>query len=354
MSDAIHQTEPQSFDNSRNFAGWLRQKVWKLDRVVITIAAAISVWMLVDLGQAQDGIVFAGGSLLDIAPFLIASVIIAAFLKATGADRLIAKAFSGNILQATVMAAIVGAVSPFCSCGVVPLIAALLASGVPLAPVMAFWLSSPVMDPQMFVLTGAVLGTEFAIVKTLAAIAVGLMGGFAVLALNRSKALQDPLVGIASTCGTAAYTSGQKPVWKFWGEAERRSGFAKEAKRSGWFLTKWLTLAFLLEAMMLAYAPMQQVGEWLSGAGALAIPAAAVIGVPAYLNGYAAIPLTSGLMEMGLTAPAAMTFMIAGAVTSIPAAIAVKALVRLPVFLLYLGIALSGSIIIGLTYALAG
>lgn len=332
----------------------LGSRLWKIDRVVLVTAGAALLWALLDLQQARTGVVFAGTSLLDISPFLIASVLLAAYLKATGADRLIAKAFSGGIVQATIMAAVVGAVSPFCSCGVVPLIAALLASGVPLAPVMAFWLASPVMDPQMFVLTSAVLGTEFATVKTIAAIAIGLMGGFAVLLLDRTGLLRDPLVGIASKCGTAAYTSGEKPVWAFWGEEARRANFGKEAGRSGWFLTKWMTLAFLLEAVMLAYAPMQQVGEWLSGAGSLAIPAAAIVGVPAYLNGYAAIPLTSGLMEIGLTPSAAMTFMVAGAVTSIPAAIAVKALVRFSVFALYLGIALGGSVLVGLAYALAG
>ena len=49
-----------------------------------------------------------------------------------------------------VIASLGGALSPFCSCGVVPLVAGLLAAGVPLPVVMAFWLSSPLMDPEMF------------------------------------------------------------------------------------------------------------------------------------------------------------------------------------------------------------
>ena len=64
-----------------------------------------------------------------------------------------------------VFASLMGALSPFCSCGVIPLIAALLASGVPLAPVMAFWLASPLMDPSMFLITTGVLGLQFAIAK---------------------------------------------------------------------------------------------------------------------------------------------------------------------------------------------
>ena len=73
-------------------------------------------------------------------------------------------------------AAALGGLSPFCSCGVIPLIAALLAMGVPLSAVMAFWLASPVIDPSMFVLTSGVLGFEFAVAKTAAAIGLGLFG----------------------------------------------------------------------------------------------------------------------------------------------------------------------------------
>ena len=58
------------------------------------------------------------------------------------------------------------AMSPFWSCGVVPLIAAMLAMGVPLPAVMAFWSASSIMDPSMFVLTAGTQGTEFAVFKT--------------------------------------------------------------------------------------------------------------------------------------------------------------------------------------------
>ena len=72
--------------------------------------------------------------------------------------------------------------------------------------------------------------------------------------------------------------------------------------------------------------------------------------MPAYLNGYAAIPTADALMQLGLSAPAALTFMVAGGVTSIPAAIAVHALVKPRVFGLYLLVSLIGSCVVGLAY----
>jgi uncharacterized membrane protein YraQ (UPF0718 family) len=72
--------------------------------------------------------------------------------------------------------------------------------------------------------------------------------------------------------------------------------------------------------------------------------------VPAYLNGYAALPLVGGLIEQGMAPGAGLAFLVAGGVTSLPAAIAVFALVKQRVFLLYLAFALSGSFLAGLLF----
>ena len=68
------------------------------------------------------------------------------------------------------------------------------------------------------------------------------------------------------------------------------------------------------------------------------------------MNGFAAIPLMEGLIDLGMAKGAAMAFMIGGGVTSIPAAIAVFALVRRQVFLWYVGLALVGSTAAGFLY----
>ena len=101
---------------------------------------------------------------------------------------------------------------------------------------------------------------------------------------------------------------------------------------------------------MLAYVPAEAIAGLVGGDSIWAIPLAAIVGVPAYLNGFAAIPLMSGLMELGMAPGAALAFMVAGGVSCIPAAIAVFALVRLPVFFWYLGLALAGSLIAGIVF----
>jgi uncharacterized protein len=328
--------------------------VWQDHRVWLASALILAGLAVFDPPQAAASAVFAGGALVNTAPFLILSIAIAAWAGATGADNLIAKAFTGAPVLMIGLAALAGAISPFCSCGVIPLIAALLAMGVPLSAVMAFWLASPIMDPSMFVLTAGVLGPEFAVAKTVAAIGLGLFGGFVVHLLAKGGAFADPLrEGIGNGgCGGARIRAPKPVVWRFWTEAERRAKFGKTALTTTLFLAKWLTLAFILESLMLAWIPAETVTAALGGTGLLPIVTATLVGVPAYLNGYAALPLVGGLIGQGMAPGAGMAFLVAGGVTSIPAAMAVWALARPPVFALYIGLSLSGAFASGLLFQL--
>lgn len=331
-----------------------RSIVRKIDPVVAVAVLVIAALAIFLPAQAADSIGFTLRALVDVAPFLMASIAIAAYAKTSGAERLIAKAFTGNIKRMIVAAALMGALSPFCSCGVIPLIAALLSMGVPLAPVMAFWLASPLMDPSMFFLTAGTLGFDFAIYKAVAAIAVGLLGGFGAYALMRNGWFAEPLrAGIGNGgCGGASVRSGKDVVWAFWTEPDRRVLFPKNALSNGLFLGKWLTVAFFLESLMLAYIPAETVSSWIGGAGWTTIAGATLVGIPAYLNGYAALPLVGGLIEQGMAPGAGMAFLLAGGVSSIPAAIAVWALAKPPVFAAYLGFAIVGAFTMGLGFGL--
>ena len=339
---------------SVNIIGRKQRLSWliQVDRVWLAIFGCLIGIFAVSPQQGQESLAFTVESLWSILPFLLASIGVAAYAQATGADSLIARAFQGRTFEMIALAALFGAISPFCSCGVIPLIAALLAMGVPLAPVMAFWLASPIMDPSMFVLTAGVLGLPFAIGKTAAAFGIGLLGGFGIYLLQRGNFFQNPLrQGIGDGgCGGATVRSPNEIEWKFWREQPRRQVFAKDARKNLLFLGKWLTLAFVLESLMLAYVPAEWVTEFVGGGGWLSVILATIVGVPAYLNGYAALPLVGGLISQGMAPGAAMAFLLAGGVTSIPAAIAVFALARMPVFASYLFFAFTGALMGGMIY----
>ena len=334
-------------------AQWPRRAL-AVDRAWLAIAIIFALLAMAVPDQAAASARFTAGALLGVLPFLLLSVALAASAKASGADNLIARAFEGRTAVMVVAAAAMGALSPFCSCGVIPLIAALLAMGVPLAPVMAFWLASPLMDPSMFVLTAGTLGLDFAIAKTVAAAGIGLLGGFGTYALQTAGAFAEPLrPGVGNGgCGGGRVRAPKPVVWSFWREAERRAGFAKSAGETLLFLGKWLTLAFLLESLMVAYVPAEWVASAVGDDGIWSVLTATAVGIPAYLNGYAALPLVGGLIDQGMAPGAGMAFLLAGGVSCIPAAIAVWALARPPVFAAYVGFAVLGAMTAGLLYGL--
>lgn len=325
---------------------WGKERIWLVSAVIL-----IAIFVLAPV-QGVESLEFTLRNIAQTGPYLLLSIGLAAYAGASGADNIIARAFTGSPHLMILLAAIAGGFSPFCSCGVIPLIAALLSMGVPLSAVMAFWLASPVMDPSMFVLTAGVLGGQFAIAKAIAAVGLGLFGGYVTLMLTGAGAFADPLrEGVGNGgCGGSKVRMSTPVVWRFWQEGERVAKFWREGGKTTLFLAKWLTLAFILESLMLAYVPAEWISAALGGEGLAPIATATLVGVPAYLNGYAALPLVGGLVEQGMAPGAGLAFLVAGGVTSLPAAIAVFALVKRPVFALYIALALTGSFASGLLF----
>lgn len=330
------------------------RSIWsRLDGAWVVVGLILMAVALLDPGQFIPTLQFAGNAILHTAPFIGFAVFAVAYLKASGAEALLAKAFEGPQIRMIIAASLLGGLSPFCSCEVIPFIAALLALGAPLAAVMAFWLSSPLMDPAMFAITSGTLGWDFALAKTIAAISIGMMGGFLTMLGAQSPVFVNPLrekAAPSNCCGSKSPFE-EKPVWKFWTDAERVQAFQSTFVSNGLFLLKWLAIAYIFEALMVHYVPAEWIAGFLGGEGLKPIFLGALVGGPAYLNGYAAVPLVSGLLEQGMAPGAAMSFVVAGGISCIPAAIAVWALVKPRVFFAYIGFALLGAMIAGIGWA---
>ncbi|MBW2336280.1 MAG: permease [Deltaproteobacteria bacterium] len=121
---------------------------------------------------------FMGEAFLHIWPYLLVTIPLAVAVNMSGASKYIKRAFDARPITAILLATIVGAFSPFCSCGVIPVIAALLISGVPLAPVMSFWIASPSMDPEIFFLSVGTIGWNLAVWRLVGTLLLSLSAGF--------------------------------------------------------------------------------------------------------------------------------------------------------------------------------
>ncbi|MCP4382529.1 MAG: permease [Hyphomicrobiales bacterium] len=325
---------------------------WLLTPWTIVFVAPLAVLMF-DRPNTGPVVGFATESFVGTIPYIAFAVVLIAWLKAAGAEALVDRAFQGRETQAIMLAALFGGLAPFCSCEVIPFIAGLLAVGAPLPAIMAFWLSSPLIDPPTLLITAAALGWPFAIGKAVAAVSLGLFGGFAVKAMVGVRPFADPVRKVtADGCGCRPSPFKGKPVWQFWTEDKRRGVFRTEIADNALFLVKWLAMAYVLEALLVTYVPASLIVGVVGGNGIGSVVIAAVVGMPAYLNSYVAPPLLAGLMDQGMSAGAAMAFMVAGAVSSIPAMAAVWSLVKPGVFAAYLGLGVVGAIAAGLVFQL--
>jgi hypothetical protein len=337
-------------------------------------------------------------NLLDLVPFFFLALLIAAMVDLLALDVVARRSFKRHGLLGILFTTCLGAFSPFCSFTVIPLIRRLLRGGVPLSAVMAFWIASPAMDPPIFALTAKAIGIRLALARLLGALVLSIAAGTITLILERRGVLTDvvrperaddaqaapalapepvPVTGRGGTAvlempapaeGTVATGEGGcaggecQPAGNgdeddgapWWPQAvaslrSRRNWrlTGRNIARSTLTLGKWLVFACVFEGVISVYVPGHLVTDVLGGRGLVAIPLAVGISVPLYLNGIGAIPIVAGLLAKGMVAGAAVSFLLGGAVTTIPAMIAVQRVVNNRVFALYLSYGIVGSILLG-------
>jgi uncharacterized protein len=204
--------------------------------------------------------------------------------------------------------AALGAITPFCSCSGIPVLAGLLRSGAPFGPTMAFLFASPLLDPVVLGLLAFVIGLKgaalYAIVTFVASIGMGVL-------LAR--------LGLESDVKEAAYRSKGEdgccsvdlllPVWRrAWSEAW------------GFFvpILPYLLVGTAIGAVVYGFIPTQWAASVAGADQPLAIPMAAALGIPIYVNAETFFPITSALLEKGMGLGAVVALVVTGMGVSLP------------------------------------
>lgn len=315
-------------------------------------------------------------------PYLLVTIPLAVAVNLSGIASHINKAFSARPVIAILLATAVGAFSPFCSCGVIPIITAMLIGGVPLAPVMSFWLASPSMDPEVFFLSVSQLGLDLAVWRLAGTFAMSLGGGFIthyliklrwlstdvlknqkaevcqcatasepapVPAMENALAFQkletSPATAGASCSSGSCGCGSSEPAREDW-----KKKILNETGTVLFMIIKFMSLAFFLEALIVLYLPEAWIINLLGQGNRFAIPLSTVVGIPLYTTNLTALGLMGGLLQQGMNPGAALAFLIGGATTTIPAMAAVYGIVKKRVFFLYVLFALSAALLTGYLY----
>ena len=199
----------------------------------------------------------------------------------------------------------------------------------------------------MLAATAATLGFEFAMGKTFAAFGLGLLGG-AVTAIFASRpwilsALRNnTIVGNLGKVCTV-----QDICLNVWASVQRRQHFLQEIRATTRLILICLVPAFIAEFILNGLLEPEILSNYVGKGNIWAIPLAVFIGAPAYLDGYAALPLTRAFIDHGMSAGAAMAFLVSGGAVSIWGALAIFPVLKLKPFLLYLSLAVIGSMLAG-------
>ena len=295
---------------------------WLASAILLAIASLIP-------EVCADTLVVVAQGLLALLPVVaVAALLAGALTLGNWSDRALAW-LSGGPARSVLIASFVGAITPVCGLGALPLIAVLLRRGLPLAPVMAFWVSSPVTDPSMLLITAGIIGIPFAVAKTVAAFGIGLFAGAVTWFLPGFQGAGNHLMRLDSL-NQHCCDGGSAPFWP-------------EVWRSTRLVLRWLVLALVLEVYLQRMVPDAWIVSLFSDNAASSIPLAVLVGAPMYLDGYAALPLVRGLMEKGMGFGAALALMISGAAVSLYAVVAVASIVRIRVFVLYVLLAIVGA-----------
>ncbi|HEX6514761.1 MAG TPA: permease [Nocardioidaceae bacterium] len=332
-------------------------------------------------------------------PFLLLSVVLASAVQVyLGTDRL-ASWLRARTGLAVVGAVVLAVITPFCSCGTTAVVLGALASSVPWAPVVAFMVASPLTSPAEYALSWGLFGAGFATTFFLAAPAIGLAAGWLAHQLERRGLLAHQHRVAASTeppsrhdsepapaagrpvpvtppevrevgsvltleptavpeCCTATDPGREQPeaTGCATGSAagcaeapprarERQFGAALWAntKRLGVLFFGFTALGYLLIRLI----PTDVLTGLLGDDSAVAVPLAALLGIPVYVNSDGSLPLVASLMHGGMGSGAAMAFLITGAGTSIGAVSGMLLIARWRVVALVVGSLVVGATVTG-------
>lgn len=306
---------------------------------------------------AEMGRVF-WGEAARMAWFTVLGVTVAALIKTYQLDRKVRQHLDRAGPWGILLATGVGTLSPLCSCGILPVVIPMALSGVPLAPVMALLVASPVMDPTSFALTWGGVGEALAWWKLGGAVFLGLLAGFGTLALERCGYLAGDLIrlrpvydgagGLAPAYEIACANGFRVRTMTVVARESRFRFFLDRFRDVGVFVGLWVGLAILLESLIQVLVPVGWI-TWLVGQrGAGSVLAAALVALPLPAHQVPVVPILAGLQAKGIAPGADLAFLMAGPVTSVPAMAALAAMFRPRVLSFYVAVGLAGSILLGL------
>ncbi len=234
------------------------------------------------------------------------------------------KEFIGNIL-----AALLGIVTPFCSCSAVPLFIGFVEAGVPLGVTFSFLISSPMVNEVAVVLLWGLFGWKIAAIYLGTGLMVAILAGFIIGKLKLEKWVEEYVYKIKTGQGQEIFsqTFRERLQYAKWNTADI-------LKRVWMFVI----LAIGIGGFIHGYVPQDFLVKYAGPQNPFAVPVAVALGVPLYSNAAGVIPIVYALMEKGLSTGTVLAFMMAVTALSLPEMIILRKVLKMPLLAVFAGI----------------
>ena len=301
-------------------------------------------------------------------PFLTIAVLVAAAIPVyVGLDRL-AVLLRRRWWVATAGAVALATLTPFCSCGTTAVLLGMIASSTPWAPLVAFMVSSPLTSPSELVFSAGLFGWPFALLFFVGTIFLGLGAGVVAHALDRVGWLDgqarihaetsddtcqsdpgcDPVAGPTAEGigGSIATAVAVRPAV---GHRLKLEAYGREIWKTGRKLLVFFFAYTAIGYLVIEAIPTAWLTDYLGSDSPIAVPLAALLGIPAYINTEGSLPLVATMVDGGMGPGPALAFIITGAGTSIGAITGLFVIARARVVGLVIALLFAGAVILGWT-----
>ncbi|MBI5442016.1 MAG: permease [Deltaproteobacteria bacterium] len=303
--------------------------------------------------------------LWDVLPYFLIGILLAGYLRTFKiAVKLQAKLRKYGVLS-VFLASFIGLISPLCACGTLTTAVSLLFAGVPLAPVMALMVTSPLMSPSTYLLTLNDLGPEWTVIRTVAAFSMGLFAGLITHYL-RKRGFETAKVFIEGAVVRGDFHDEDYPDErlrcscreKFGNRVAARTNnkfviFLAKSSEMLWSVGKYVLVGVVTGAVVERYMPQDWIYALFGRKDPLSIVWVTLGSVPIFLHQISASSIVShlkGSLDGTIEGGAALAFMIGGPVTAMPTMVLFWTIFKKRVFSLYLAVCVVGSILIAFAF----
>lgn len=276
-------------------------------------------------------------------PYLVIGILISTFVKIYFTEKTVKKFFENRKTGTILIASCLGVISPLGAYVTLPLIASFYALGTPLAPLIAFSVASPLINPAIFLLTQGTLGLEMAIARVVSALVLGISAGMATLFF---------IVRIPSGFQLKSVPLNNAFEQKIGKGNLSLSVFMHEAYTYTRYIFKHFALGIFIAALVKVMIPANLIADFLGSGSKISILLATGAGVPLYSCGGAALPVLKELLDFGVGKGAILAFCISGPAIKLSTIVLLNTIFRKGVLILYLSIGIVGALILGFIYQL--